>query len=189
MDADSLVLPAAGDSLVLPAAGDSVVLPAEGGFDDQAAPLDPPALARLARQAAGRLGGWRNRAGGVTQLRSGIRLKAAEDHEVWLLCWPPGSSVTPHDHGASAGALVVVSGHLTETRWQDGRRTETALEPGRVVQVERGQVHDVVATGATAYSVHAYSPPLRSMTFFGDDGRTVLRTESVEDAPAHFVAH
>jgi quercetin dioxygenase-like cupin family protein len=148
--------------------------------------LSTAALEELARTEAARLGGWRHRRGGEHELRSGLRLARTDDSEVWLLCWPPGARVTPHDHGASAGAFMVLSGRLTEVRWDDGRRTESALEPGQVVYVAPGDVHDVLADAAPAYSVHAYSPPLSTMSFYDTDGRRVLRTEIVEDTPAEF---
>jgi quercetin dioxygenase-like cupin family protein len=150
--------------------------------------LSTAVLADLARRAAGQMGGLRRRMGGSTELRSGVRLALSADHEVWLLCWPPGSSVAPHDHGPSAGAFVVLSGRLTELRWAAGERHERAVEAGQIVEIPRGAVHDVVAVDGPAYSVHAYSPPLQTMSFYGDDGETVLRTEIVEDTPAEFVA-
>lgn len=150
--------------------------------------LTAAALEQLARTEAGRLGGWRHRRGGDHELRSGLRLARTDDSEVWLLCWPPGARVTPHDHGASAGAFMVLSGTLTETRWDDGQMDERRLAPGQIVHVAPGAVHDVVAEAAPAYSVHAYSPPLTTMSFYDTDGRRVLRTEVVEDTPAEFEA-
>lgn len=150
--------------------------------------LTTAALEELARNEAGRLGGWRTRHGGDEELRSGLRLAQTDEYEVWLLCWPAGARVTPHDHGSSAGAFMVLSGTLTEIRWHDSGRTERQLESGEVVHVAPGVVHDVVADAAPAYSVHAYSPPLTTMSFYASDGRRVLRTEIVEDTPADFEA-
>jgi len=150
--------------------------------------LSTDALEAVARRVAGNLGGWRDRAGTGTTLRSGVRLASTRDFEVWLLCWPAGSRVAPHDHGESAGAFTVLAGRLTELRWEDGLPVQTSLEPGRVVQVERGQVHDVVADDGLAYSVHVYSPPLGSMSFYDGDGCTIVRTEEYGSAPAEFIA-
>ena len=152
--------------------------------------LEPEDLADLVRRTVAHLGdfplGWRDRVGGSTELRSGAKLVDTDECEVWLLCWPQGTNVSPHDHGASAGAFALVAGALTELRWQDGRRVEQALAPGSVVGIPRGVVHDVISPEGLAYSVHAYSPPLATMSFYDQDGRGVLRTESVEDTSSEF---
>jgi quercetin dioxygenase-like cupin family protein len=127
---------------------------------------------------------WQDRAGGHGELRSGVRLLHDDDYEVWLLCWSPGSRVTPHDHGGSSGAFSLVSGTLTEVRWENGVAHEHDLVAGEVVDVARGVVHDVVASGEPAFSVHAYAPPLTTMSFYDEEGRRVIRTEVVPDAPA-----
>jgi hypothetical protein len=98
--------------------------------------------------------------------RNGIRLLRTPDYDVWLLRWPPGSRVTPHDHGDSAGAFTVLDGELTELRWQGAIPECRLVRPGEAVSVERGMVHDVVATNGVAYSLHAYSPPLQAMSFY-----------------------
>jgi predicted metal-dependent enzyme (double-stranded beta helix superfamily) len=98
--------------------------------------------------------------------RSGRRIFWTPDYDVWLLRWPPGTRVTPHDHGDSAGAFAVVDGELIELRWH-GSVPECRLVAAReAVAVERGVVHDVVATNRVAYSVHVYSPPLEAMSFY-----------------------
>lgn len=156
--------------------------------------LDPHDLADLVRQTVAHLGDfpldWRDRVGGSTELRSGVRLVETDECEVWLLCWPQGTSVSPHDHGDSLGAFAVVAGELTELRWRDGRRVDQTLVAGPVVTIPRGVVHDVISPAGMAYSVHAYSPPLSTMSFYDEDGRRVLRTEAVADTSAEFdLAH
>ncbi|HWE55377.1 MAG TPA: cysteine dioxygenase family protein [Acidimicrobiales bacterium] len=152
--------------------------------------LASAALADLVRRTTADLGdyplGWRDRAGGDTELRSGAKLVGTDDYEVWLLCWPQGTSVSPHDHGRSAGAFAVVAGELTELRWPAGRLVARRLDPGQVVAVPCGTVHDVISPAGLAYSVHAYSPPLSTMSFYDDRGRHVLRTEAVADTSSDF---
>ena len=148
--------------------------------------LNTSALEELARRRAGEVAASGKSRHGGEELRSGLRLARTDEYEVWLLCWPPGARVTPHDHGPSAGAFVVLSGRLTEVRWQAGGRSEITLEPGDLVHVAPGVVHDVVADAAPAYSIHAYSPPLTTMSFYDGDGRAVVRTEVVDDASAEF---
>lgn len=102
-----------------------------------------------------------------------------ERFDVWLLRWPQGTSVDPHDHGSSVGGFAVVVGVLEEIRWRDGVRSSHAVAPGQAVTVEQGAVHDVVGVTDGALSVHVYSPPLREMTFYDESGQYALRRDVV----------
>jgi quercetin dioxygenase-like cupin family protein len=99
--------------------------------------------------------------------RNGMRLLRTPDYDVWLLRWPPGSRVTPHDHGDSAGAFTVVDGELMELRWRGSVPECRLVSTDETVSIARGVVHDVLATNRVAFSVHAYSPPLEAMSFYG----------------------
>ena len=115
--------------------------------------------------------------------RGFLRLLATDAYEAWLLAWPPGSEIEPHDHGGSHGVFVVVAGNLTESRWHGGERRRRVLGPGEAASVSAGAVHGVAARGKQpALSVHVYSPPLTEMRFYGDDGTTLVGVEAV-DAP------
>jgi quercetin dioxygenase-like cupin family protein len=98
--------------------------------------------------------------------RTGARVFQSTDYDVWLLRWPPDTRVTPHDHGDSAGAFMVVQGELMELRWHGSAPACRLVTAGETVSIERGVVHDVVATKEVAYSLHAYSPPLEAMSFY-----------------------
>jgi len=116
--------------------------------------------------------------------RTGLRLLATPEYDAWLLRWPAGTNVTPHDHGPSAGAFTVVTGELTERRWRAALRHDRQVGVGQLVTVPTGIVHDVLSMGPElAISVHAYSPPLTSMGFYDDDARRLLDRLSVDDAP------
>ena len=104
--------------------------------------------------------------GGDTHERNGIRVLQTPDYDVWLLRWPPGTRVTPHDHGDSSGAFTVLRGQLIELRWRESIPECQLVTSGETVLVERGVVHDVVATKRVSYSLHAYSPPLETMSFY-----------------------
>jgi quercetin dioxygenase-like cupin family protein len=96
-------------------------------------------------------------------------------YDAWLLRWPPGAAVTPHDHGISLGAFVVVAGELTEVRWERRRRRARTLGVGDLASIDRGVVHDVIATSPTpSLSVHVYSPPLAVMGFYEEGGARLL---------------
>ena len=98
--------------------------------------------------------------------RDGVRIHCTSDYDAWLLRWPPGTRVNPHDHGESAGAFTVVEGELIELRWHASIPECCLLSVGDVVSIASGVVHDVVATHRVAYSLHAYSPPLQTMSFY-----------------------
>jgi predicted metal-dependent enzyme (double-stranded beta helix superfamily) len=83
---------------------------------------------------------------------------------------------------------VVVEGTLLETYIQasnwvrpGGRLRHRRLPEGALVSFGPDHIHDVVNGGARqALSIHAYSPRLRSMTFYEnrpDRGLAAVRTE------------
>ena len=116
--------------------------------------------------------------------RLGSLLLVTETYEAWLLVWPRGTAIEPHDHGESHGVFVVAAGHLTETRWEDGRPNRWALAAGDAAVVRVGEVHRVEGTGdEPAVSVHVYSPPLDEMRFYADDGRGLVGVQTVGGVP------
>lgn len=94
------------------------------------------------------------------------------DFDAWLIAWPTGDKVELHDHGASSGAVSVISGTLVEAvPWRDdtGRLSlvRNELHAGTTLGFGAGHVHDVTnEAGEHALSLHVYSPALTSMTFF-----------------------
>ncbi len=143
--------------------------------------LATTALADIAERWAGAVTGL-PRLGDDPLRRSGTRLVATNDYDVWVLRWPQGTRVNPHDHGGSAGAFVVISGELVELRWEDSIPVSRTVGPGGTVTIEPAVVHDVVAMSCLSYSVHAYSPPLREMSFYDEVGIEVTRRAAVEGA-------
>ncbi|MGA2305690.1 MAG: cysteine dioxygenase family protein [Acidimicrobiales bacterium] len=100
--------------------------------------------------------------------RSYELLELTDELEIWAIHWPQGKGLELHDHGGSVGALWVVEGTLEEHYVRPertlGRRTIVA---GGGAAFGPHYVHDVVnAQAAPATSVHAYSPPMESMTFY-----------------------
>lgn len=113
--------------------------------------------------------------------RPSIRLLATDTYEAWLLAWPPGSSIEPHDHGDAHGAFVVIAGEVIESRWLQSKRTSRRLHAGAWSVVGVGAVHDVVAAGTDpSFSVHVYSPPLRTMRFYDVDGQRVTAIKTFD---------
>lgn len=98
--------------------------------------------------------------------------------DAWLISWLPSQGTQLHDHGGSSGAFTVIAGELAEASYDRARSRlrERARVAGRSVGFDGRYIHDVrnVAVGP-AVSVHAYSRPLTSMTFYDiDEGGGLL---------------
>ncbi|MDQ1672427.1 MAG: hypothetical protein QOC98_989, partial [Frankiaceae bacterium] len=108
--------------------------------------------------------------------------------DLWLLTWQQDNSTDLHDHGGSSGAFRVVSGALSEFRPALGNDGDVVLRrtvrrPGATVSFGPRLVHDVHNVDAVpAVSLHVYSPPLSSMTYYDVAGRglSARHTEPVE---------
>lgn len=115
-----------------------------------------------------------------------MRLVATDVYEVWLLGWMPGQGVDLHDHGGANAAFRVVEGALVELELvrsspQRADLRRRALPTGAARQVPAGTVHDVInVSSSPAASIHAYSPPLRSMGFYDAVDLAPVRTDVVE---------
>jgi hypothetical protein len=143
--------------------------------------VPPDRLAVMALRLAQSGLRWAGPMGEDPERRSGLRLLARAEYDAWMLRWPPHTSVTPHDHGPSAGAFAVVCGELLEVRWsRTGRRTRS-LYAGDATIIQQGVVHDVIAGPRLSVSVHLYSPALTTMSFYDASGREAVRHEPVDD--------
>ncbi|MFS0900050.1 cysteine dioxygenase [Mycolicibacterium litorale] len=112
------------------------------------------------------------------------RLHGDDELDIWLISWVPDRSTELHDHGGSLGALTVLSGALSETRWDGDGLRRRRLAAGDQAAFPLGWVHDVVwapdPTGGPTLSVHAYSPPLTAMSFYEVTERETLRRSRTE---------
>ena len=109
------------------------------------------------------------------------------DYDCGSSAGPCDDGLVLHDHGGSAGAFLVAAAISEETG--------TSLRPPRLRRrfVPRGEghglaeyVHSVVNPAMEpATSVHAYSPPLPSMTFYATSpaGLLVSHVETEWDGP------
>ena len=99
---------------------------------------------------------------------------------MWLLSWLQDQTTELHDHGGSTAAFTVVQGALEEVRVDAGWLTRTDLRPGLTQWVAPGVVHDVRnVQSLPAVSIHAYSPPLTSMTYYRQDGAALTPIHTV----------
>ena len=130
--------------------------------------------------------------GGLPESRRWFtRIHGDDDLDVWLISWIPGHPTELHDHAGSLGALTVLSGSLTEFRWDGRALRRRRLEAGDQAGFPLGWVHDVVwaprtvgrpvgAGKSPTLSVHAYSPPLTAMSYYDVTDRNRLRRSRTE---------
>jgi len=98
-----------------------------------------------------------------------LPLHRSETCDVWLLAWLPGQDTDWHDHGGSSGSFCVADGVLLEQlRTGGGHRVRTRrLSASERIFFGPAHVHNVSHSGSSpAVSVHAYSPPLVTMTYY-----------------------
>ncbi|WP_378736452.1 cysteine dioxygenase [Nocardia brasiliensis] len=123
--------------------------------------------------------------------RWAARLLTDDEVDVWLISWTPGKSTELHDHAGSLGALTVLSGALSEFRWNGSELRRRTLAAGDQASFPIGWVHDVMRAPAQSVpstdpaldpalleptlSVHAYSPPLTAMSYYEVTGHGTLR--------------
>jgi hypothetical protein len=103
-------------------------------------------------------------------------LELTDELEIWAIHWPQGQGLELHDHGGSAGALWVVAGSLEE-HYLEQRRTlaHRSIGAGAGAAFGPAYIHDVVNLQAEpATSVHAYSPPMASMTFYRQEAQGLV---------------
>jgi Cysteine dioxygenase type I len=105
--------------------------------------------------------------------------------DVWLISWLPTQGTQLHDHGGSAGSFTVLSGELSEAVASPGGLRDNVRTAGESVGFGAHYVHDVRnLSAAPAVSVHAYSPPLATMTFYDlVDGRLETLASMATDDP------
>lgn len=116
------------------------------------------------------------------------RIHGDDELDIWLISWAPGHATELHDHGGSLGALTVLSGSLTEFRWDGTDLRAHRLDAGDQAAFPLGWVHDVVwapppitvTPPAPTLSVHAYSPPLSAMSYYEITDRGTLRRQRTE---------
>lgn len=149
-------------------------------------PTPPPPLAIRPSELCGLVEAWRTSElwddliDDVGTERDKHLVARAPDWELWLLGWRQGHSVEFHDHGGSHAAITVLRGSLVEVTLVGRGSASRILAPGDVHLVGAASVHDVVnLRPQDAWSLHAYSPRLRAMSFYDPVTHRVERVESV----------
>jgi predicted metal-dependent enzyme (double-stranded beta helix superfamily) len=97
-------------------------------------------------------------------------LARCHQYNAWLIAWSPCSNLELHDHCGSEGVLALLAGTLVETFTDVLSRAPVrtrALNAPEILAIPASRVHEVSNPGPLdALSVHVYSPPLTSMTFY-----------------------
>lgn len=169
--------------------------PTEGSLGAALEPMQRR-LATLALAIARRPDLWRATVRHDPDLRWHCRLADLGDVEIWLLGWTDAQEVVLHDHGGSAGAFAVAEGELCEEYTERGvvGPLQSVFCPAGIARAfgpER--IHHVTnRASAPATSIHVYSPPLTTMSFYeltpGDVPREV-RVEHVLPEDEHEDQH
>lgn len=181
--------PHANPALTIPAPTLSALLPTAAAAPGR---LGAAELAELTRRYAGEVHEGRHRVVVDPRRRWYNLLRSDDTVDVWLITWATEQFAELHDHGDSLGALTVVGGDLTEDRWAAERAglRRRRLGAGATVTFGRGYVHEVSNPAPeAAISVHAYSPPLTTMSYYaldpGSDGvdSRLRRTRTAQTGP------
>jgi predicted metal-dependent enzyme (double-stranded beta helix superfamily) len=151
---------------------------------EAAAPTTSVLLARAAHAIASRPSSWQPLVHFDPDeryyARIPQRLAIPGGFEAWLLTWLPGQRTGWHDHGGSAGAVVVVRGVLSENLVAGSE-----IHPVEQRELTRGHVrpfgahhqHEMLnRSSEPAVSVHVYAPELTSMTRYRLDGASLIPT-------------
>ena len=155
--------------------------------------ISPMTLVEAARAVARAESYWRPLVRHDPVMRWFVRLYGTADVEAWLLTWTEEQSVELHDHGGSSGAILVVEGTLTED-FSDGPLAplrRVTWPTGSVHSFGPSRVHDIRnVTAAPATSIHVYSPPLTTMTFYEQSSAGIVVPSRVEyvDRAEHTVS-
>jgi quercetin dioxygenase-like cupin family protein len=114
--------------------------------------------------------------------RRATRLLATGSYEAWVVHGVDDAPAAVHDHGDSAGVVVVVEGEA-DLLDGHGRRSRT-LARGDVAHVPAGTAHDVVPTAAGTTSIQVFSPPLATVGVYDPANGELVAVGAVDGAPA-----
>ncbi len=158
------------------------VLDALRGLVPSAGRLSPAQLRAITATIAASAELWADLVVHDPDVRWYLPLHRSDACDVWLLAWERGQDTDWHDHGGSSGSFAVTEGSLLEQyRAPSGRRlSRRMLSTGHAVAFGPGHVHDVAHGGAgSSISIHAYSPPLMTMTYYRQTAYGLIARETV----------
>lgn len=113
---------------------------------------------------------WRPLVWSTPQTLVKERVYYSHNLEVMLLSWPAGYTTQLHDHAANGCWLKVLSGQLTETRYnEEFQQQEVTLLPQDSISfMSNSQGYHTISneSGQTTWSLHIYSPPFHKTRYF-----------------------
>jgi predicted metal-dependent enzyme (double-stranded beta helix superfamily) len=140
-------------------------------------------LVRLVEDVAARPQLWVHRLDPTATQRTYAELHRDDDVDVWAILWLPENDTGWHDHDISSGAVHVVGGQLEEHVLRlAGPERRTGYGPGSSFAFGPSHIHRLTCDGATATSIHAYSPPLWRLGQYTVDPEGALHRLSVSYA-------
>lgn len=107
-------------------------------------------------------------------------LLRTDEAEVMVARWADGARCAPHDHGGSAGCVLVLGGTFAEQRFAwEGEDLATVGEPyrrqeGELYAFGPEAVHAMAADASDGVTLHVYAPPPQRMSVFDREHREVL---------------
>jgi Cysteine dioxygenase type I len=146
--------------------------------------LSPHALLDLVKRSAAQLGPLSALPEPAGSHRWYMLLDRTADFELWVIQWPHDTGLVLHDHGGSAGAFYVTTGVLeeTSTNLPGLRLHRRVLAPHQGKSFGPEYVHSVRNPRTMpATSVHGYSPPLTSMTFYKQSSTGLMASRLVTE--------
>jgi DMSO/TMAO reductase YedYZ molybdopterin-dependent catalytic subunit len=112
-------------------------------------------------------------------------VRAGAWYNAWVMCWKNGQRSPVHDHAASACALRVLRGTLTETRYEIAPNGAVKavgsrdVAEGCICAAQDAYLHQIAnlqAGNADLVTLHIYTPPLVRMSTY-----SLLETARGED--------
>jgi hypothetical protein len=109
------------------------------------------------------------------------RVAVPEDVEVFVVTWPTFTDTRLHSHDGAASAFVPVRGVVTEVRPDERLRlVPRKFVPGVTGVLDGYDVHELQNEHVeVAVSIHAFSPRLRSVTWWERQGDAFVPSASV----------
>ena len=109
------------------------------------------------------------------------RVAVPEDIEAFVVTWPTFTDTRLHSHDGATSAFVPVRGVVTEIRPDDRLRlVPRKFVPGVTGVLDGYDVHELQNEHASvAVSIHAFSPRLRSVTWWERQGDAFVPSASM----------
>jgi predicted metal-dependent enzyme (double-stranded beta helix superfamily) len=146
-------------------------------------PLTQPELLRLVADVAGQPRLWRPHIDPDATDRTYAALRRDARVDVWAIFWLPENDTGWHDHDTSSGAVHVVAGDLEEHALRmNAPERRITHQAGSSFAFGPSHIHRLTCSGASAVSIHAYSPPLWRLGQYTVDAGGALHRVSVSYA-------